>query len=184
MPYEIIIERTARRDIQKIKPMIKFLPIFLFFFVLSGCKSPTKTPVLAPTETQKVIRAMTDIMVHDITNPPLAARFFAYSCLAGYEVVTQNDSNFHTMRGVLNEYPIIEKPAISDYSYQLSAILAMLETAKKMQPSGALLDEYETKYVDSCQNIGFSKSVVFIGCQNKGIVLRFNRYDDRFLSIK
>ena len=139
--------------------MIKFFPIFLFFFALHGCNNPTKTPVLAPTETQKVIRAMTDIMVHDITNPPLAARFFAYSCLAGYEVLAQNDSNFHTMQGVLNEYPTIEKPAISDYSYQLSAILAMLETAKKMQPSGALLDEYEIKYVDSCQNIGFSKSV-------------------------
>jgi hypothetical protein len=36
----------------------------------------------------------------------------------------------------------------------------MLETAKKLQPSGALLDEYETKYVDSCQNMGFSKSVI------------------------
>lgn len=140
--------------------MIKSVPIFLFFLIVYGCKNTTKTPVLAPTETQKVIRAMTDIMVHDITNPPLAARFFAYSCLAGYEVVAQNDSSVPTMQGVLNEYPTIEKPAISDYSYQLSAILAMLETAKKMQPSGALLDEYEAKYVDSCQNIGFSKSVI------------------------
>jgi hypothetical protein len=140
--------------------MIKFFPIYLTLFTLMGCKNPTKTPVLAPTETQKIIRVMTDIMVHDITNPPLAARFFAYSCLAGYEVVAQNDTNFYRMQGVLNDYPMIEKPAISDYSYQLSAILAMLETAKKLQPSGALLDEYETKYVDSCQNIGFSKTVI------------------------
>jgi hypothetical protein len=136
------------------------LAFVLVFFILTSCRNTPKTPVLASTDIQKVVQNMTDIMVHDITNPPLAARFFSYTCLAGYEIVAQNDTAFHSMKGVLNEYPAIEKPAISDYSYQLSAILAMLETAKKMQPSGTLLDDFEQKYLDSCQNIGFSKSVI------------------------
>lgn len=37
-------------------------------------------------------------MVHDVTNPALAARFFSYACLAGYEIVSQNDSSCKSMQ--------------------------------------------------------------------------------------
>ena len=141
--------------------MTKYFSLFLLLFLLQSCKNNTPPPVLESPDISKVINQMTDIMVHDITNPPLAARFFAYTCLAGYEVVAQNDTAFHTMTGVLNGYPTIAKPTVSgDYAYPLAAVLAMLETAKKMQPSGKLLDDYETKYLDSCQNIGFSKQII------------------------
>ncbi len=137
------------------------LSLFSLLFLLQSCTNNTPTPVLASREINRVIDRMTDIMVHDITNPPLAARFYAYACLAGYEVVTQNDTAFHTMTGVLNGYPTIAKPTISgEYAYPLAAVLAMLETAKKMQPSGKLLGDYEKKYLDSCQNIGFSKQII------------------------
>ena len=138
--------------------MLKSFIILSFFLFIFSCKNETKTPVLQSSEIQNVIHQMTDMMVHDITNPPLAARFFSYTCLAGYEVVSQNDLALRPMKGVLNEYPSIEKPTVSGaYSYQLAAVLAMMETAKKMQPSGKLLGDYEVKYLDSCRNIGFSK---------------------------
>ncbi len=104
---------------------------------------------------------MTDVMVHDVTNPPLASRFFSYACLAGYQVISHHNSSYTNMKGVLNEYPLIEKPLQpSTYSYQLSAVLAMLETAKKMQPSGVLLNKYQQQLLDSCRNIGFSAEVI------------------------
>jgi PAP2 superfamily len=142
--------------------MTRFFIIVFLFITLFSCKNKeSKTPVVESTDIQKVIQTMTDLMIHDITNPPLAARFFSYTCLSGYEVVAQNDTALHSMYGVLNEYPNIEKPIIKgDYSVSLAAILAMLETAKKMQPSGKLLDEYEAKYLDSCQNKGFSKEII------------------------
>lgn len=141
--------------------MPKFFTLFLPCFIFLCCKSTTKTPDLDSHEVQNVIAQMTDIMIHDITNPPLAARFFSYSCLSGYEVLAQNDTSLPPMKGKLNEYPTIEKPTVSGaYSYQAAAILAMFETAKKMQPSGKLLDDYEQKWLDSCQNIGFSKQIL------------------------
>ncbi len=141
--------------------LIFSLSICLLLFSFLSCKSTaTQPPVLQSHEIQNVIQRMTDIMIHDITNPPLAARFFSYTCLAGYEVVAQNDTAFHSMKGILNDYPTIEKPNVTDYSYPLATILAMLETAKKMQPSGKLLDDFEIKYLDSCQNIGFSKETI------------------------
>ena len=61
-------------------------------------------------EIGQVINRMTDIMVHDITNPPLASRFFSYACLAGYEVISQNDRQHRSMHYLLNHYPLLKKP--------------------------------------------------------------------------
>lgn len=108
-----------------------------------------------------VITQMSDIMVHDITNPPLAARFFAYTCLAGYEVVSQQDSTLKSMYRVLKDYPEIRKPdSVSTYSYQLAALLAMMETAQKMQPSGGLMRAYEEKFIDSCSRAGVNDDLM------------------------
>ncbi|MEX8547870.1 MAG: vanadium-dependent haloperoxidase [Mucilaginibacter sp.] len=134
--------------------------LFVLFFVTSSC-SQKKQPELTNRDVSKVISQMSELMVHDVTNPPLAARFFAYSCLAGYEVVSENDKHIKSMQGVLNEYPVIKVPKqISGYNYQLSAVLAMMETAGKLQPSGSLLLKYEENYLDSCRKIGFSDEVI------------------------
>lgn len=93
-----------------------------------------------PGEVSHLFKKMTDIMIHDVTNPPLASRFFAYVSLAGYEVVSQNNPRFKSMHGLVNDYPEIKKPAVKKYSYSLAAVFAMLETAGKLQPSGKLLD--------------------------------------------
>jgi hypothetical protein len=138
-----------------------FIIIFLLITLFSCENKEAKTLVVESSDIQKVIQPMTDLMIHDITNPPLASRFFSYACLAGYEVVSQNDTSFHTMHGVINEYPKIEKPtALGTFSYQLAAILAMFETAKKLQPSGKLMDDFEVKYIDSCQKKGFPKEII------------------------
>src|SRR3954463_15534555 len=101
-----------------------FLTIILFAVAVlyNGC-SNKKQPVLTSADITKVINQSTAIMVHDVTNPPLAARFFSYTCLAGYEVVAENDNTIKSMRGILNEYPDIKKPGFAKgYNYQLSAL--------------------------------------------------------------
>lgn len=104
---------------------------------------------------------MTDIMVHDITNPPLAARFFAYACLAGYEVVSQNDPAYKSMKGVLNEYPDISQPhGLENQHYQVSSLMAMVETAKKLQPSGPDFKEFEDKLLKDFAEMGFSEETL------------------------
>jgi hypothetical protein len=131
-------------------------------YITFGCTNKTKQlPILDSKEVSNVIDRMTGIMIHDVTNPPLAARFFSYACLAGYEVVSQNNDSTPSMKGKLNNYPDIKKSQIAGtFSTDMAAILAMMETAKKMQPSGKLLGDYEKKWIDSCQNLGFSKEVM------------------------
>ncbi len=139
---------------------LMILLLFCLFFITSSCYKKNK-PELTNRDVSKVISQMSELMVHDVTNPPLAARFFAYTCLAGYEVVSENDKHVKRMQGVLNEYPVIRVPKqISGYNYQLGAVLAMMETAGKLQPSGGLLLKYEENYLDSCRRIGFSDEVI------------------------
>ncbi|CAN5389980.1 hypothetical protein BH10BAC2_BH10BAC2_44620 [soil metagenome] len=139
----------------------KNIIILLLVLFITGCKEKKKLPEFTNKDISHIITQMTDIMVHDITNPPLASRFFSYACLAGYEVVSQHDSTFKSMHGVLNGYPDIKKvDSVTLYNYHLTALLAMMETAKKMQPSGKLMDGYETKFLDSCRSIGFDDDII------------------------
>lgn len=128
---------------------------------LSACKQPGKNSGLSNKNIIDVITHMSDLMVHDVTNPPLAARFFSYACLAGYEIISQNNKKFKSMHGVLNSYPNLTKQdSIHNYDYRLSALLAIIETAKKMQPSGAFFEVYEKQFLDSCIGAGWTQDVI------------------------
>jgi hypothetical protein len=134
--------------------------LFAAAILYNSCRKQTQ-PALTTADITKVIDKMTAVMVHDVTNPPLAARFFSYTCLAGYEVIAENDKSVKSMHGILNEYPVIKKPAFSKgYAYELSALIAMIETAGKLQPSGSLLIKYEQDLLDSCKKIGFTDEVI------------------------
>ncbi|RNI29218.1 vanadium-dependent haloperoxidase [Rufibacter latericius] len=145
--------------------MRKFLLVFLVWVGLWGCTSSSQKKKqnleFSTVQISQVIHKMTDIMVNDVTNPPLASRFFSYATLAGYEVVSQNDSSYQSMHGILKKYPKVAKPEnLKGYSTQLSAVLAMMETAKKMQPSGALMDSLEVRFLDSCRHEGLAEEVI------------------------
>jgi hypothetical protein len=135
--------------------------LLLAVLIFSSCKQKKKPAVFSNKYISHIITQMTDIMVHDITNPPLAARFFSYACLAGYEITSENNPHYKSMHGVLNAYPLIQKPdSIADYNYQLAALLAIMETAKKIQPSGKILGSYEERFLDSCMKAGIDESVI------------------------
>jgi len=136
-----------------------FVILIASIFLLHSCKQKEEIQ-FTNKDINQVITKMTDIMVHDVTNPPLAARFFSYACLSGYETVSENDSSIKSMHGILNGYPQIKKPQIKNHNYQLTALLAMMETAKKMQPSGSLFEDYENHFLDSLKQEGLSQEII------------------------
>ena len=103
---------------------------------------------------------MSNLMIHDVTNPPLAARFFAYAFLAGYEVVSQNDSSMISMHGILNDYPKIAKPNVEHYSPKIASVLAVIRTASKIQPSGKDLQKLEEDLLKKYREQGFDDEVI------------------------
>jgi len=142
--------------------------VFLLFMLIGGflwgCNALEQQKEqeikFSTVQISQIIEQMTDLMVNDVTNPPLAARFFSYATLAGYEVMAQNDSTCKSMSGILNKYPQVAKPAVTGYAAELSALLAILETAKKLQPSGVLLDSFQVQFLDSCRQAGISEEII------------------------
>lgn len=134
--------------------------LFSCLIFASSCQTADadKDKVLGPEIIGWVTEAMTDIMVHDITNPPLAARFYAYASLAGYEAISVKNPEVLSLRGVLNDYPEIKiLVAFPNNHPQVGAVLAMIETAATMQPSGQDLYELKESFLDSCRHWGFSE---------------------------
>jgi hypothetical protein len=130
-------------------------------FCLFGCKKQATYPQLTNKDIAKVLDQMTKLMIHDVTNPPLAARFFSYACISGYTVLSLNDEQIRPLKGLLNDFPDIKSPIDSgEYSPQLSAILAMSGAARKMQPSGRRFNDFEERFLDSCRKIGFSDAII------------------------
>ncbi|SNR80930.1 vanadium-dependent haloperoxidase [Hymenobacter mucosus] len=107
-----------------------------------------------------VVDEMNELMMHDVTNPPLAARFFAYALLAGNEVLAQTDSTCPALAGQLHVPLTVPRPATPGYSPRVAALLAMLQTAGKLQPSGSELKAREQELLDDCRHRGMPAEVL------------------------
>lgn len=141
--------------------MIRFLIVMGCFVLLGRCRQPEKDMAFQSIHIRQLTDRMTDIMVHDVTNPPLAARFFAYTCLAGYEVAVQHDPALKSMQHMLRGYPAMEKPdSLRNHHPELAALLAMIQTARKLQPSGRLLDDFQKRLLDSCRMAGMAAETI------------------------
>jgi hypothetical protein len=141
--------------------MKQLLILASLFLCLACSRKENLVLELKPTDVEMVIQQMTDVMIHDVTNPPLAARLFAYSCLAANEVIALHDTTIMSMYGKLNEFPNIKMPKEgTEINKDIAALLAMYETAKVLQPSGKLMGDFEDKWIDSLLNMGVSEEIM------------------------
>ncbi len=107
-----------------------------------------------------VVDVMTETMINDVTNPPLATRFFAYAMLAGYEIAQQHDSSLQSMHRVLKDFPALQASQVQGYDWQLAAILAIYETAAGTQPSGERIRKAADSLLALCRQNGISDEVI------------------------
>jgi len=138
--------------------MVQLLSVAL---LMLGCSpKPEDLPQFSNADISKLMTKVTEVMVHDVTNPPLAARFFAYINLSAYEVMAQHDTSLNSMHGTLNGFPKVIAPEAANYSPSLSAILAMMHTASKIQPSGSMILDFEQQFLDSCLELGYTEEII------------------------
>jgi len=106
----------------------------------AGCSANRRERSHQPgnNEIGLLVEQMSDLMLHDVTSPPLASRFFGYTLLSGYEIVSQHDSTVPGMYGILNNYPVFSQiDSLPGYDYRLAAVFAMIETASSVTPKGS-----------------------------------------------
>ena len=104
-----------------------------FSFLLYGQRSQSKAYVAD-------LKEITDIMVYDVTSPVAAARYYAYSTLASYELLAYRDKQHSSFFGffqrpIQNSFPepMDLKNPVMGYRY------ALLYSASKLLPSGKKL---------------------------------------------
>jgi hypothetical protein len=152
---------NREKDIADRKRIVGFFTFVLFTLQLvSSCQPPSAKQKIPTRSIGWVTEKMTDLMVHDITNPPLAARFYAYACLSGYETIAIENKDYPTFAGFLNDLTPVTTPEAETPSAKISAIFAMLQTAAAMQPSGAELETLRQSFSDSCTSWGYSEKEI------------------------
>ncbi|GAL68402.1 hypothetical protein JCM19301_2009 [Jejuia pallidilutea] len=82
-------------------------------------------------------------MVHDVISPPAAARYYAYSCLAGY-LVTENSIGFLDK---LNGFEIKTFKTKRHANQPLATSYALIQVAKQMLPSGYQLEKIQLELI-------------------------------------
>jgi hypothetical protein len=154
--------------------MRPFVFILLAVFKFAAAQRPS---------VQQQVWSLTEVMYHDVVNPPAAARFYSYSILTGYEIISQLDGNMPAFQNKFKDYPSI-KPAIKKekINKELAVYYGILETGKNIIPSGYLLEEKQKALLQSFSNLSkeeIDSSVSFAKMVAKKIIL-YSRSDGYF----
>ncbi len=95
--------------------------------------APAQHTAAQPADTRiaaQCVRALTDVMVHDITSPPVASRSYVYSLIAFYEAACPGDTGYKSFAGRLNELGTLPRPIPGlNYDWLIAGTSAFYRTA-------------------------------------------------------
>lgn len=108
-----------------------------------------KEEVADPERYHRTVKQLTDVIVHDIFSPPVAARIYSYSNLAAYEVVAAGDPNYVSLAGQINDFSAPPQPVAGlEYSYPVAALIAQCKVGKSLIFSEEKIAAFEEELMD------------------------------------
>jgi len=116
--------------------MFRILLASFVILLFNSCKSVNKD-YAALTKDPKIyhssVKALTDIIVHDIFSPPVASRIYAYACIGGYEGARHIDSSYLSLAGQIDHLPSVPAPETGlEYCWPMVSTLAFLNIGKAL----------------------------------------------------
>ncbi|MBT8280592.1 MAG: vanadium-dependent haloperoxidase [Muriicola sp.] len=107
--------------------------ILLLVLLSLGCQQE-ETPIeVSPELMHSTVDKVTEIMIHDIFSPPVASRIFAYPNIAAYEIITQDDERFQSLKGQVHELSTIPKAdPDKPVNTALSAMIAHIDLSRRL----------------------------------------------------
>ena len=92
---------------------------------------------------------LSEVMLHDIANPPAASRVYAYSLLGAYETVFLAKGGLPDLNKKFNADPGIKRVSVPrNIDISFCSNYVMLEVGRNLMPSGHLLDEKKKALID------------------------------------
>lgn len=144
--------------------LLWFLFIALMAPVLSGHAEPIKdwkAKAEDPALIHRSMKAITDVMVHDIFSPPVASRIYAYISVAGYEAARQGDTTYHALAGQLHGLNQLPSPdSTKQVCFSVAAVQAILLVGKALIISEGTLEEFRRKMLAEIQETGIPAPIL------------------------
>lgn len=118
-------------------------PLYFIIFTLFNISCETKKEHLSVSslEYHQAIEKINSILVYDIFSPPVASRVYAYSNIAAYEVIANNDVNYRSLSNFIS-LPKIPESTDNQVNIGVAALVAKLEVSKRLVFSEDKLLEY------------------------------------------
>ncbi len=139
---------------------MKRIPFLLIFFINDTYAQSIKDNTKVRADIQQQVWNLTEVMYHDAVNPPAAARFYAYSMLTGYEILSQLDPSVVSFQKKFKDYVTTKLQASSLVNTELAVLFGILETGKNIIPSGYLLEEKQQQLLSTFRSNGLAASIV------------------------
>ncbi len=111
------------------------LMVICLITFFSSCKQKNKDYAKVMHEPYlyaEVMHKLNYVIIYDIFTPPVAARIFAYSNLAAFEVLANEGSHFKSLQGKVNGLNNIPKPPKdAKIDYPFASVIAMIQVGKQ-----------------------------------------------------
>lgn len=115
---------------------------------------------------QNCVHRLSEIIVYDVFNPPVASRIYAYSNLAFYEALRFTDTGSRSMAAQLQQFPEMPLPEKNKkYDYRLAAIQAFFKVGIQWTFSKdslrTTLANYQQQFKSALEEEVYNNSVQF-----------------------
>jgi len=131
----------------------------IFLLLTQGIFAQKLRKVLTSQISSSVF-SLSQVMMHDVVNPPAASRYYAYCMLGAYEIVSQNDSAIPPLSAFIKNYKKIPLIINTKYNPTIASAYCILETGKLMLPSGYMLEDDEEKFVKLLHQYKIDSAVI------------------------
>ncbi len=138
------------------------LPLYLLFILSRGAQAHSKPAFPDYLQPRLAINAINMVMVHDVVSPPVAGRYYAYTMLGAYNIIAAHDKDLPPLQNFIKSYTAgtgLDTLTIK-YDYRIAAYYCMLETAKRLLPSGPSLEDDEQSFVELLQKKGIKQDLI------------------------
>ncbi|WP_459506705.1 vanadium-dependent haloperoxidase [Aquirufa ecclesiirivi] len=141
--------------VSRMRKIGKYVLLFLCLFLHQLSIATVVKPAL-DSYIQPVVMSTTMVMIHDVVNPPAAARFYSYMLLSAQVIVSQEGEEIPSPAVLLKNFPKISISKGPNAQIKLAALYSILESGRLLLPSGFQLEADQKKLVVKWKKAGFS----------------------------
>ena len=104
------------------------------------------------------VSAVSRVMLHDVVNPPAAARFYAYFMLGPWCLAASQDASIPNPSTILRKAPA--PSMVTDANWKLVSLFTVLKAGHAMLPSGFMLEPDLQELEEWSRNQGFESDTI------------------------